>query len=26
VADGVEIKIRRVSVEAVLPKGSLKEL
>ncbi|WPL15645.1 preprotein translocase subunit YajC [Thiorhodovibrio winogradskyi] len=26
VADGVTIKIRRPSVEAVLPKGSLKEL
>ena len=26
VADGVTIKIRRASVEAVLPKGSLKEL
>ncbi len=26
IADGVTIKIRRPSVEAVLPKGSLKEL
>lgn len=26
VADGVQVKIRRQAVEAVLPKGSLKEL
>jgi preprotein translocase subunit YajC len=26
VADGVQVKIRRAAVEAVLPKGSLKEL
>jgi preprotein translocase subunit YajC len=26
VADGVQVKIRRIAVEAVLPKGSLKDL
>ena len=26
VADGVQVKLRRAAVEAVLPKGSLKEL
>jgi len=26
VADGVQVKIRRAAVEAVVPKGSLKEL
>lgn len=26
VADGVEVKIRRQSVESILPKGSIKEL
>jgi preprotein translocase subunit YajC len=26
VADGVEVKIRRQSVESVIPKGSLKDL
>ncbi len=26
VADGVQVKMRRVAVESVLPKGSLKEL
>ena len=26
IADGMEVKIRRQSVEAVLPKGSIKEL
>jgi len=26
VADGIEVKIRRQSVESVLPKGSIKEL
>jgi preprotein translocase subunit YajC len=26
VADGIQVKIRRIAVEAVLPKGSLKDL
>jgi preprotein translocase subunit YajC len=26
VADGIEVKVRRQSVESIMPKGSLKEL